>query len=79
MKFYFGIYVEYTDPNRPRIAQVMTTVDDLSCEMLADPGLITFYALNKTGAKIYAKDLAKKHNCRSIEFGWGKYKLIKIR
>lgn len=79
MKYYFGIYVDYTDANRPRIAQVMTTVDDLSCEMLADPGLITFYYSGKARCKEHGKHLARLHNCKFIEFGWGEYKLIKIK
>ncbi|KKP51037.1 MAG: hypothetical protein UR43_C0028G0008 [candidate division TM6 bacterium GW2011_GWF2_33_332] len=79
MKYYFGIYVDYIDANRPRIAQVMTSVDDLSCEMLADPGLITFYFSEKRRCREHIHHLARLHNCKFIEFGWGKYQLIKIR
>lgn len=79
MKYYFGIYVDYTDANRPRIAQCALSVDDLSCEMLADPGLITFYYSGRARAKEHAKHLAKLHNCKFIEFQWGKYQLIKIK
>ena len=79
MKYYFGIYVEYTDPNRPRIAQLALTVDDLSCEMLADPGLITFYSTDRMVAKGQAKQLALRHGCKFIEFEWGNTQLIKIK
>jgi len=79
MKYYFGIYVDYTDKNRSRIAQVSLSVDDLSCEMLADPGLITFYYSGRARAKEHSKHLAKLHNCKFIEFQWGKYQLIKIK
>ena len=79
MKYYFGVYVDYTDANRPRIAQLTTTVDDLSCEMLAVPGLITFYCSERSVAKDNGKVLAKTHNCKFIEFGWGKYQLVKIK
>ena len=79
MKYYFGIYVDYIDANRPHIAQVMESVDDLSCEMVANPGLITFYSFGKARCREHGKHLAKLHNCKFIEFGWGKYKLIKIK
>jgi hypothetical protein len=79
MKYYFGIYVEYTNPHRPRIAQVTTTIDDLSCEMLADPGVITFYYSERRRCREHGKHLALIHNCQFIEFGWGKYQLIKIK
>lgn len=79
MKYYFGIYVDYTDTNRPRIAQVATIVDDLSCEMLADPGLIILDDCYRWRVKDDAKKLAKIHNCKFIEFCWGKYQLIKIK
>lgn len=79
MKYYFGIYVDYTDANRPRIAQLALTVDDLSCEMLADPGLITFYQNNRNDAKSQAKQLALRHECKFIEFEWGNTQLIKIK
>lgn len=79
MKYYFGVYVDYTDANRPRIAQLTTSVDDLSCEMLANPGLITFYANQKLRARSIAKDYAKIHNCKFIEIGWTKLNLIKIK
>jgi hypothetical protein len=79
MKYYFGIYVDYTDANRPRIAQVMESVDDLSCEMLANPGLITFNLGDRSNARSCGKKLAALHNCKFIEFGWGKYQLIKVK
>lgn len=79
VKYYFGVYIEYTNVNQPRIAQVTITVDDLSCEILADPGCITFYQHTRTDAKCDAKQLALRHNCKFIEIGWGKYQLIKIK
>lgn len=79
IKYYFGVYVEYTNVNQPRIAQVATTVDDLSCEMLANPGLITFYYSGRRRAKEHSKHLAQLHNCKFIEFCWRKYQLVKIK
>jgi hypothetical protein len=79
MKYYFGIYVDYSDANRPRIAQVMTSVDDLNCEMLANPGLITFYYSEKRRCKEHSHHLARLHNCKFIEFGWLKYGLQKVK
>ena len=79
MKYYFGVYVDYIDANRPRIAQLTTTVDDLSCEMLADSGLITLDDCYRWRVKDDAKKLAKTHNCKFIEFGWGNYQLVKIK
>src|SRR3989304_3370591 len=37
-KYYFGVYIDYIDKKRPRVAQLADCVDDLSCEMLADLG-----------------------------------------
>jgi len=77
MKYYFGIYIDYSEGLR--IAQCCLEVDDLSCEMLANPGLITFYNTSRLEAKSHAKQLAIRHDCNFIEFGWGKYNLIKIK
>jgi hypothetical protein len=78
MKYYFGIYVDYADANQPRIAQVMESVDDLSCEMIANPGLITFYFSERRNCRKHSHHLARLHNCKFIEFGWTKYKLLKV-
>jgi hypothetical protein len=79
MKYYFGVYIDYNKDGDKRIAQLTLVVDDLSCEMLAEPGLITFYRHNKTLAKDQAKQLARRYECKFIEYGWGNYKLIKIK
>ena len=79
MTYYFGIYVEYESTDQTRIAQVMESVDDLSCEMLANPGLVKFTYSNRNRAKEHAKHLARKYDCSFIEFGWGNYKLIRIK
>jgi hypothetical protein len=57
----------------------MTSVDDLSCEMLANPGLITFDYSGKRRCREHGHHLARLHNCKFIEFGWGIYKLIKVK
>ena len=77
VKYYFGVYIDY--PENIKIAQCCLEVDDLSCEMLADPGLITFYTFDRFDAKRQAKQLAIRHECKFIEFGWGKYQLIKVK
>ena len=79
IKYFFGVYIDYTDDKKPRIAQVTTSVDDLSCEMLADPGCITFHSDNLLDAINIAKYNAKKHNCQYLEKGWGNYHLIRIK
>ena len=79
MKYYFGVYIEYSTDKNMRIAQLTMSVDDLSCEILADPGCVTFNSSGRAKAKEHGKHLAKMHNCQYIEFGWGQCKLIKIK
>jgi hypothetical protein len=77
LKYYFGVYKDYSD--NQKIAQLCLSVDDLSCEILANPGCITFYASSKTAAITRAKQLAKQEKCTHFEKGWGSYQLIKVK
>jgi len=77
-KYYFGVYIDYIDKKRPRVAQLADCVDDLSCEMLADLGCITFYQFGKRAAWKQAKDIAIENSCTFIEQAMSPYKIIKL-
>lgn len=78
MKYYFGVYIDYYN-YQTRIAEVTTCVDCLSCEMLANPGLITFNAFPTRPAILKAKELARKYNCKLLDIGWQNRDPIKIK
>lgn len=78
MTFYFGVYKDYSTKPSDRIAQLADCVDSLSCEILADPGCITFSKPNVSNAIKHAKTLAKEHNCNFLEKNTSNYQLFKI-
>lgn len=77
IKYFFGIYRDYV--KKILIAQLALTVDDLSCEMLAVPGLITFYQKSRKAAIQNGKMLAKENGCKHIEYNLEKYRINKVK
>ncbi len=78
MKFYFGIYKDYSVKPAANIAQLGDSVDSLSCEILAHPGCITFEKANISTALAHAKSLAKEHCCNFLEKNTSNYQIFKI-
>lgn len=77
MKYWYGVYKDYSEGTK--IAQLCLSVDDLSCEILADPGCLTFYYHSRKEAIEYASDLAIQNGCTFLELNFEKYKIIKIK
>ena len=57
VKYWYGVYRDYAC--NTKIAQLCLSVDDLSCEILADPGCIIFSYNSKRAAIKNAKSRAK--------------------
>jgi len=80
--YYAGVHRgAWVDGAYPRTLRLSDGKDGMSCEMLADPGLIVFEAENETEARDRANNLATIHNCSYLEintsrtyaFGQSKY------
>ena len=77
VKYWYGVYRDYTEGIK--VAQLCLTVDDLSCEILADPGCITFYYNSRRAAIKDAKSRAKLDGCIMLELNFERYRTIKIK
>ncbi len=77
MKYWYGVYKDYRAGTK--IAQLCLSVDDLSCEILADPGCLTFYHESRKEAIEHASDLAIQNGCTFLELNFENYKIIKIK
>ena len=77
VKYWYGVYKDYREGTK--IAQLCLTVDDLSCEILADPGCLTFYYHNRIDAINDAKSHAKLDGCIILELNFEKYRVVKIK
>ena len=77
VKYWYGVYKDYTC--NTRIAQLCLSVDDLSCEILADPGCITFYYQSRLTAIKDAKSRAKLDGCIILELNFEKYRTLIIK
>ena len=77
IKYWYGVYKDYAC--NTKIAQLCLSVDDLSCEILADPGCITFYYHSRRDAIKYAKSRAKLDGCIILELNFEKYRTLKIK
>ena len=77
VKYWYGVYRDYTC--NTKIAQFCLSVDDLSCEILADPGCITFYYHSRKDAIKDAKSRAKLDECIKLELNFEKYREFKIK
>ena len=76
IKYFFGVYKDYA--KGIKVAQLCLTVDDLSCEILVDPGCLTFYTERRIEAIEHASDFAIQNGCTFLELNFEKYKIIKI-
>ena len=77
VKYWYGVYRDYAC--NTRIAQLCLSVDDLSCEILADPGCITFYSDSRRAAIKDAKSRAKVDDCIILELNFERYRNLKIK
>ena len=77
VKYWFGVYKDYSC--NTKIAQLCLSVDDLSCEILADPGCITFYYNRRRAAIKDAKLRAELNGCIMLELNFEKYRVVKIK
>lgn len=77
IKYWYGVYRDYSC--NTRIAQLCLSVDDLSCELLADPELLTFYYNSRRAAIRDAKSRAKLDGCIKLELNFEKYWELKIK
>jgi hypothetical protein len=77
VKYWYGVYKDYTAG--VKIAQLCLSVDDLSCEILADPGCITFYYKSRKAAIEDAKSRAKLDKCIGLELNFEIYRTLKIK
>ena len=77
VKYWYGVYKDYSEGTK--IARLCLTVDDLSCEILADPGCIIFYNHCRLDAIKEAKLRAKLYGCAILELNLEKYRVVKIK
>ena len=77
VKYWYGVYRDYACSTK--IAQLCLSVDNLSCEILADPGCITFYYHSRRDAIKDAKSRAKLDGCIILELNFEKYRTLKIK
>ena len=77
IKYWYGVYKDYSEGTK--IAQLCLTVDDLSCEILANPGCLTFYYHSRIDAINDAKSHAKLDGCIILELNFEKYRVVKIK
>ena len=77
VKYWYGVYRDYAC--NTKIAQLCLSVDDLSCEILADPGCISFYFNSRRAAIKDAKSRAKLGRCILLELNFEKYRTLKIK
>ena len=77
VKYWYGVYKDYS--KGIKIAQLCLSVDDLSCEILADPGCLIFYNKSKRETIKEAKLRAKLNGCVILELNFEKYRVVKIK
>jgi hypothetical protein len=77
VKYWYGVYKDYSEGTK--IAQLCLSVDDLSCEILADPGCITFYYHSRRTSIKDAKSRAKLDGCIILELNFERYRTLKIK
>lgn len=77
VKYYYGVYKDYSAGTK--IAQLCLTVDDLSCEILANPGCLTFHHASRKRAIAHAKLFAEVYGCTLLELNLEKYRAVKIK
>ena len=77
VKYWYGVYRDYAC--NTRIAQLCLSVDDLSCEILADPGCISFCYNSRRAAIKDAKLRAKLDGCIILELNFERYRTLKIK
>ena len=77
VKYWYGVYKDYS--KGIKIAQLCLSVDNLSCEILADPGCITFYYHSRIDAIKDAKSRAKLDGCIILELNFERYRRLKIK
>ena len=77
VKYWYGVYKDYSEGTK--IAQLCLVVDDLSCEILAYPGCLTFYYNSRRDAIKDAKSRAKLDGCIMLELNFEKYRVVKIK
>ena len=77
VKYWYGVYRDYAC--NTRIAQLCLSVDDLSCEILADPGCISFCYNSRRAAIKDAKSRAKLDGCIILELNFERYRTLKIK
>ena len=77
VKYWYGVYRDYACSTK--IAQLCLSVDDLSCEILADPGCITLYYNSRRAAIKDAKSRAKLDGCIILELNFEIYRTLRIK
>jgi hypothetical protein len=77
VKYWYGVYRDYAC--NTKIAQLCLSVDDLSCEILADPGCISFYCNSRRTVIKDAKSRAKTDGCIILELNFERYRTLKIK
>jgi hypothetical protein len=77
IKYWYGVYKDYSEGTK--IAQLCLSVDNLSCEILAKPGCLSFDFCSQRSAIRYAMELAKQEGCTLLELNVEKYRAIKIK
>ena len=75
-KYYYGIYRDYREGTK--IAQLCLSIDDLSCEILANPGCLAFYRDRRCDAIDHARLRAKHDGCILLELNFEKFRTLKI-
>jgi len=77
VKYYFGVYRDYAE--KIKVAQLCLSVDNLSCEILAHPGCVTFEKEYRRQAISLAKTFAFNNGCKLLEINFETYRTIKIK
>jgi hypothetical protein len=76
VKYWYGVYKDYA--RNTKIAQLCLSVDDLSCEILSDPGCVTFYYLSRRAAVKDAKSRTNLDGCILPELNFERFRTLKI-
>ena len=77
VKYWYGVYKDYAC--NTKIAQLCLSVDDLNCEILADPGCVTFYYHSRRAAIKDAKSHAKLDGFIILELNFETYRTLIIK
>lgn len=79
--YYAAVYKDYAA--KERVLQITDTIDALSCEILAEPGVRSTMFDRVEDMVTWGHKLANRYNCQHIEVncskGFGSYRWLKVK